>query len=383
MSDAPPPQGPPPPGPPPGWYPDPQAGGEGYRWWDGSGWTDHHSRHQPAGADRPRRAGALTSAGDWLGQLVRLSMSRAGHFYPLIALLIVPITVVSAFPTWAAFHGATMELVPEVGQPIFDNPDGHPLWYSLSALATIGVLVGHVILLVAGARQAQSVVADGGLEELTQAQSRDREPAGHDADTPSIGQPWSTSLTEARPRLARALALSALLAGTLAGLQLVVVAAAAVAPTLASLANLMVLVASVVIVLRLCLTNIVVALAPRDTPALRTSWELTRGHALSLLGRMLLLVVLSFSLSTVVQLVGSLFVALAGGVETPLFEEGSTTLHLAGALTESPLAFAVAQLFNALAAGASMVVWTVGFVLIYRDLSGPVTDDGDLAPELV
>jgi hypothetical protein len=49
------------PGPPPGWYPDPSA--HGWRWWDGSGWTEHHESPmwQPPAPAGPSRAQAPAS----------------------------------------------------------------------------------------------------------------------------------------------------------------------------------------------------------------------------------------------------------------------------------------------------------------------------------
>ncbi|MCP4222982.1 MAG: DUF2510 domain-containing protein, partial [Actinomycetia bacterium] len=45
MSEPPPPS---PHQPPPGWYHDPQSGGRGFRWWDGTTWTEKRSDHPDA-----------------------------------------------------------------------------------------------------------------------------------------------------------------------------------------------------------------------------------------------------------------------------------------------------------------------------------------------
>ncbi|MFT4284905.1 MAG: DUF805 domain-containing protein [Protaetiibacter sp.] len=67
---------------PPGWYPDAQAAG-GYRWWDGTGWTEHRSG--PA-ASSPIPAAIPEDAWPYVGQ-------ATPH-----------LTV----PLWAPLYGATM-----------------------------------------------------------------------------------------------------------------------------------------------------------------------------------------------------------------------------------------------------------------------------------
>ena len=137
MTDAPPPSGPPPVNPPPGWYPDPQTGGRGFRYWDGATWTD-------AWTDRPEelRQG-LTPAGEWIGQVLRTSASRAGHLFPLVVLLIVPITLLTSFASWAAFrHGELTLPAGDVEAMSFTNPEANAGLYAL-------VAIGMVVLLVA------------------------------------------------------------------------------------------------------------------------------------------------------------------------------------------------------------------------------------------
>ena len=123
---------------------------------------------------------------------------------------------------------------------------------------------------------------------------------------------------------------------------------------------------------RLSLTNVAASLAPAGVRCLRTSWNLTRSRFWALFGRMALLTLFSISLSLLMRIVASPFVAIGGGAGTAPFESGANEIRFADLLGDNLAVFAIGQLFSALGNGAAVVLWAVGFVLLYRDLSGPL-----------
>ncbi|MCP4226775.1 MAG: hypothetical protein GY773_25830, partial [Actinomycetia bacterium] len=204
-----------------------------------------------------------------------------------------------------------------------------------------------VVLLVAAARQANAI-----LDE--------------------VPEEWSVSMRGASRRIPKALGLSALLAGVLFVLFWIMMISASLVPISALLMLPLWLIGTVVVCVRFSLTNITAALAPNNVGCLRTSLALTRPYFWPLVGRMALLSMFGLSLVLMLQIVATPFVAIGGGAGTAPIDLGAGEIPLVDVLGDNPAVFAIQQLFNGLAYGAVMVIWTVGFVLIYRDLSGPV-----------
>jgi hypothetical protein len=286
-----------------------------------------------------------------MNELFRTSARRAGHFLPMIVLLIVPTTLASSLAAWVSFHEGVLE-IDDDGLVLFTHPDPKLVWYLLAAAGLVVVALANLGLLVGAARQARATV-EGEPEE------------------------WSISMRAGLRRYPRALGATALAVGLLIVLWLILSVSWLITPLLVLLVLPLCAIASVLVIVRFSLINIVAALAPSDRACLRTSWALTIGHGRTIFGRMALLTMFSVSISLLMSLVASPFVALAGGSGTTPVEQGATEIHLADVLGDNPAVFAIGQLFSALGNGAAMVLWTVGFVLLYRDLAGPVAaDDG-------
>ena len=78
---------------------------------------------------------------------------------------------------------------------------------------------------------------------------------------------------------------------------------------------------------------------------------------------MALLTLFSVSISLLMQMVATPFVAIAGGNGTTPVEPGASEILLMDVLGANPAVFAIGQLFSAIGNGAAMILWTVGFVL--------------------
>lgn len=71
--------------PPAGWFPNPDPGGEGMRYWDGVRWTEHYHQEARAEAANKTLAGTATSVGAMLGSFAKrkLAESRVPSSVPL------------------------------------------------------------------------------------------------------------------------------------------------------------------------------------------------------------------------------------------------------------------------------------------------------------
>ena len=347
MSDPPP---PPTGGPPPGWYPDPGTG-SGLRWWDGTAWTEHVGDPPPAPVPGIGPAGGLPghgliAPGEWLREAVRIGKVRAGHFFPLVVLLMVPTSLLNGLALWLALRKAVITTDSDAGTISFDNPGGSAGLYVLVGLTTLLMAVASLVLVVASARQAQAELAER-------------------------PEPWSASLAGTGARFGRALGVGAALLGILAVLYGAVAASIAFAPLLVLLTFPLWLVGSLLAVVRLSLAPVAAALSPAGTRSLVTSWELTRGRFWPVLGRCLLLVLVGLMLSVLASLVASPFAAI-GGEGASNLQPGAERIPLEELLGSNPAVFAIRQLFGALGNGAATVLWGIGLSLLYRNLSGPI-----------
>lgn len=249
----------PPTGPPPGWYPDPY-GQPGYRWWDGSIWTDHHS------APDQQPDGALLSVGDLLTETFRMLGQRLGPLFTLAAVLLLGPGVLASASVYALVDGILYQ-------------DG--TWsgvgagrVGLVAAALAATIAAHLVF--TGAVNRQGMAALQGAPE-----------------------PWSTSLAGGLRRAPRVLGanLAVWLPAVLIAAALVVVGAA-LGPAPALLAVLGVLVGLLVVWVRAGLLTTAAAVAPPGTGAVGTALGLTRGRFWAFLGRYLLLAMLWWAVNT-------------------------------------------------------------------------------------
>lgn len=328
---------PPPSGPPPGWYRDPTPGTGGFRWWDGASWTDQWSEAPAAGHE------GLTPVGEWINEVLRVLRSRAGHYFPLIVTFIIPTMLLNGLTSWFAFHDLVVTTDANTGDVSYANPGAEPLLYAASFASFALLVLAVVTFVICCASQTQRAIGE--------------EP-----------EMWSESLQNGLRRLPRA-------SGLIIGL-IVVAYALALGAWLAPAVFILAVVLWAPLLLwvggRLTLTTVVVAVAASEVSAMRTSWRLTRGHFFALLGRMGMLTFFSVSLLLLMQFIATPFIAIGGGSGTSPVETDSGVLRFADLLGDNAAVFAIGQLFSSLGNGIAFVMWAIGFVLVYRDLSGPL-----------
>ncbi len=341
MSDPPPPSGPP-----PGWYPD-SITGTGYRWWDGSSWSDHTS-DDPGARSGP--ISQLEPVSSWLNAVFRIALSRSGHFLPMIVLLVVPTGLLNGFAVWLTLRDASFTSDSTTGELSFSNPSATAGNYWLLVVSLVASVLAWLLLTLAAARQANAMADDD-------------------------PEPWSTSMLTGLWRFPRGLRATAPIVGAMVGIYLLIVIAIAIAPALGALLVLGALVLVPWLLVRLSLAQVGASLAPPGEQPVALSWQLTDRRFWAMFGRMALLLLMTVTLSLVASFLAAPFTAIAGGASTPI-EPGAETIEFSQLLGDNPAVFAIGQLFNALASGASTVVWVVGLTRIYRALTGPV-DRGD------
>ena len=338
---------PPPTGPPPGWYPDPTTG-HGYRWWDGYAWSDHTTEtpgHQVTAGS------GLQPASPWMSDLFRIATSRAGHFLPMVVLLMFPAALFNGIAVWVGLRNAVLTTNSSTGEVGFTNPGASVGTYGVMVLSLALSLVVWVLMAIVAARQA-SAVADERLE------------------------PWSDSMRDGIARLPRGLVATAPIIGAIVGTYLLVVIGAFLSPAIAVLVVLAALVVLPLLTVRLSLAQIGAALGPAGVNPVATSWQLTRGRFWAMAGRLALLVLITLTLSLLASFIATPFTALAGGGAAEV-DPGAEELRFADLLGDNPAVFAIGQLFAALGNGAAAVMWATGLMLVYRVAGGSIDRDED------
>lgn len=336
---------PPPTPPPPGWYPDPTTGGRGFRWWDGNTWTDHRS---DAPGSMPTDRHTLGPIGEWTSEMMGLVSRRAGHYFTLIVALLIPITLLNGVAAFYAFQNLVVTTDDAAGTVSAENPGAGAADYLLAVGSYVLVLLASLVLSLAAVRHAW-------------------------ADLNDRPETWTESVVGALPRLGRGTFGLLAVYGLLFGAYLALVISVAISPILLVVTLPAWIVGSVVIWARFSLVSSAVALGPGGF-GLGVSWRLTGEHVRGLVGRIAVLSLFSISLWLLMRVIATPFVAVAGGESVDL-DAGSSVIPVGDLLGNNPATFSIGQLFGGLGNGAALVLWAVGFALIYRDLNGPV-DEG-------
>lgn len=339
MSDPPPPSQPP-----PGWYPDP-AGRPGYRWWDGSAWTESVSPATPApGAGSAKPVTAIGAVGPWFSETFRLAIGRAGHFLPIIVVFVVSVGLPTSFAIWYGLRDTVLTFDPETGVPDVAYGGSRPWLLAAVALVPISVVLSF---LAKASVIRQTWAAQAGAPE-----------------------PWSASVM-ASFRLARRIVAVSIgrtaIYWSLNLAFLVAVLANAALVLLFPFVVVMLLVAWV----RLSFVCTVATLGAASDRPFAASWRLSGLETGRLVGRLLLLAFVAASMILLAGLIGTPFTAIVGGGSTPV-DPAADTVELNDLLGPNVAVFAIGSLFNAIGLGANYVLAAAGTTLLYRNLDGPV-----------
>lgn len=338
---------PPPSGPPAGWYPDPQTGA-GYRWWDGSTWTDAVSANQVA-IDSNESPDLIGSVDRLLSETLRLSSARAGHLLPLIVLFVLSIGLASSVALWFGLRDTTVTFDEAASNPpeVVYGGSATALWIYL-ALVPLSLL-GGALVQAATARQIWATQADR-------------------------VEAWSASLRVVlgrwRPLLV-GLAAKWLIYLVL-GIGFLV--ATALVPAFI-IAFPFVLIALVLAWLRLSFVGQAAVLGPSGVRPLSTSYRVSGQQGAKLFLRLIVLVLVGAALMLVISLFGSIFTAIAGADGTTPIDPDALTYDLNAALGDNVALFALSAVFGSLALGGATVIVATGTTLLYRNLEGPIDPD--------
>jgi hypothetical protein len=102
----------------------------------------------------------LEPVGDWMNELFRVATKRAGHFLPMIVVLILPLSLLSGLSLWLSFREAVLIADSSSGEVSFDNPSGTGGSYAFFAATIVLLVLASLYLAVAAARQTNAVLAD-------------------------------------------------------------------------------------------------------------------------------------------------------------------------------------------------------------------------------
>ncbi len=336
---------PPPTNPPPGWYPDPD-GESGHRWWNGVAWTESVDTGEvrtavEAASESPSPIGVF---GPWFSESFRLTVSRAGHFLPMVLLFVLSVGLPASFALWFALRDTVLTFDQASAAPEIDY-GGSSRWL-IVVLATIPIsAIGSFICKASAARQAWAAQAD--------------EP-----------EPWSRSVAEVLRRWQKVVGYSLLRACSYWALTAVFVVAASLSPGFILMFPFL---AAVLLFLwvRWTFVGTVAALAEPSAKPLAVSWDLSGRQFGALMGRLLVLAFVAFNMVLVFGILGAPFTAIAGGGSSTVATTAET-LRTNDLLGDSATVFAIGALFNTIGLGAHYVLSAVGTTLLYRNLGGSV-----------
>jgi hypothetical protein len=322
--------------PPAGWFPDAIPGQ--LRYWDGVSWTEHIAPDPNSTAARP-----LRPLNQWLSEAFRLVIDRAGHLFTLLVVITLPIDLASSAATWVGVQDVVVRFAEDDTMSL--TGAGPLLWLAL--VLTLVSTFAKVVLLAAAGRHV--LAARTGVPE-----------------------PWSDTLAATVRRLPRTVGATLLFA---VGLVVAYFAAviplvllAVVAPVLSVVGFVLAVFVVGAYVVRCGLGTVASVVAPAGQGGMLRSLRLTQGHTVPLIGRMLMLAMISFTM----VLIGSLFASPFISGEP--VELGADDLRLSEVFGTNLAAFGLGQLLASLSVGAATALIGGALGLLHADLGGPVDD---------
>jgi hypothetical protein len=327
-------------GPPAGWYTDPVTG-SGSRWWDGTAWSEHTTYQGTAtgldsGSDRRP---VLDPVGDWLREVQRTVVERAGHLFTLVVVVLLPAGMANGMVGWLFLRHAVLELDETLPFTFTNEGVGLPAYLAL-ALSYLVHALAALLLSVAAIRHAAA--AGRGDPEA-----------------------WSFSLIDGARRMVPAVGVTLAVLGSMV-VALVVVSV--VAPVLLILTFQLWVAVSLWGGVRFGFAPVAAALAPPGTNPLRASWEVTRSSFWAVAGRFVVLALVGVMVANL----GRLVMAVANPTEAPPVDSADQEIRFELFYDPNPAVHAIGLVFGTLGWGAALVVAAAGLAHLYRDLDGPI-----------
>ncbi len=340
----------------PGWYEDPQQSSM-LRWWDGGRWTNDIRPMDPThSAGSSEDQWGLRPVGDWMTENFRLIVNNAGAIFTLMIILVMPASLLSSVGVWGVMRDVVVTVDDGSNGPTVDFEGfTSPILLGLSLGANfILILLFNlsVIRLLLGNRF-----------------------------TPLVD--WSSSLRSAIAKFPAVLGWTLLGIGLLIGLTIGMGIFTSVAVEISPLLGVLVGLGLFVVVplilwgrYSMIFTSPMAAASGARNPM--EVHRITRGRALGVFGRCLLLALVSLA----AYLAGSVItgpLSVVGGTQP--VDPDSGVFRIADAVGNNRELFMLLQLGVSIFGSLAVLIWHIGVALLFEDLGGKL--DPDLRPEAV
>ena len=362
-----------------GWYQDPHNP-EQQRYWDGSTWTEHthdapfHMSQAPTqaqgsgaqGYGAPGQApGYINEIGEWLSRSFRVLFANAMPVFILLVLSLIPAVLI-----FLAIGGAVNDVVVRFdgfdAEEGFTNLDIDGLSGGAFGLAALMLILGPIIAAIFSL--AQSFVLH----------------RGHLGQSASLGSALSAGLKGLPRYIGWTLAIMLAIFGTFILIGFVLAVLAAVSDALVALLMFVLVIAAIPVVIwyltKTAFLNVACAVAPTGQSALRASTERSKGRFWGVFGRILLLFIIGFFVSLIVNgITGSSYTSALGvGAGGDLTINGVALSDLNEVRLGDVLPFGsehlIATIIGGLLSGAVSLYNRSGVAGLYADTAGP-TDE--------
>ncbi len=311
----------------------------------------------------------MIPVGEWLSRSFRLSVREAGHFLPVVVLILVPAYLALSVALWYGLRDVVMVSDRIRGTIGFEGDLTAALGLAGLAVALL-ILLFHLVYATACCHFRAVAIAGSTAGSDT--------PHG-DPDGESAPALWRAALHSGLLRWPPVSATFLVRLAAYWGIFALLSFLTAASPFFALLFPLWPLVA-VMVWVRYSLAGVVAAVGDdghgRSTIAsLSASAAATRFRFWPLLGRLLALAVVGASLFFFGNVVGGLFSALSGAQPTGTVDPFAERIAFNQVLPTNPASFALNWLFLAFGAGAWQVLSAAGHSLLYADLDGSRSAD--------
>lgn len=335
-----------------GWYDDPYRPGD-QRWWDGRQWHERWLSDSHSTGDR------FAEVGDWLGRSFSVALRR----WKAVAVATALTTGLGSVLALAGFAYLFDGVVIFEDEVVGWSSDRLPL---AIALFTIGIVLTMVGTLAIAALMLRTV---------------DRDEQGGDVGAEASAAWWS--IRRGFTVLPRAIGWSALLMLAVLAVMAVLIVVAVVVLPLGILLILAAVLTFPYVVVRLAF--MVQAIVDKPGNPFRRSFEVSRDRFWPTFGRLLLLGVLVWLISIVVQAISGLLsgTGLQGFGQNGLVTEPDGTfvsVDVGEALTAGPWVLIVTMVTTVVSAVLTGGVAAAGFAILYRSRNKP--DEPSVQPPL-
>ena len=300
-----------------GWYPDPKNPDQ-LRYWDGSTWTDATSdslvtpyTSSPAEAPKTGR-GYLVAVDVWFGEVFQVIKKKWLAFLLLSIAIPAGLAIVLGGIGFAVAGDTVVEIFEEFGTVASDpsaDPDAAFVDITSDDLLFVFGLV-FILALIWWLAQAPFGLA-----------ARDQAYAAQAGEDRAIGTSIGLGLRRFLPYIGWNALLGLIVAGVVLAAGLLVAIGFAISQAVGVLLLVVLLLASVpaaiFVYVRLTFVGAAVVLNPGENP-ISASWNLTRNSFWGLLGRMVVLWLLSIPISIVTSILDGILFGLGSALAFPL-----------------------------------------------------------------